>query len=218
MSIGPETNDTPAETEKAIAEQRIASSETEKDAMKDEKWAKEMAVEMDALEKNQTWELVSLTPGKKTVGCRWVYIVKHNSDGSVDKYKARLVAKGYTRKYGVDYDEIFAPVAKINTIRVLLLINLNEEVYMDFASEIWYFHWSQGGVSFKEVPIWSQTMSKSLVWPIHDIHEEDWFMHNPSKAHMEAEVRILRHLKSAPGRGLVFSKHRHLDVLEYTDS
>ncbi|KAM5558733.1 hypothetical protein ABKV19_020426, partial [Rosa sericea] len=121
------------------------------DAMKDEKWAKAMAVEMDALEKNQTWELVSLPPGKKTVGCRWVYTVKHNSDGSVDRYKARLVAKGYTQKYGVDYDETFAPVTKINTIRVLLSLatnldwplqqfdvknaflhgDLNEEVYMD---------------------------------------------------------------------------------------
>jgi hypothetical protein len=121
------------------------------DAMNDEKWAKAMAVEMDALEKNCTWELVPLPPGKQTVGCRWVYTVKHNSDGSVDRYKARLVAKGYTQKYGVDYDETFAPVAKIKTIRVLLSLaanldwplqqydvknaflhgDLNEEVYMD---------------------------------------------------------------------------------------
>ena len=71
---------------------------------------------MDALKKNDTLDLVSLPPGKKTVGCRWVYTVKHNEDDSVDKYKAKMVAKGYTQKYGVDYDETFAPVAKINTI------------------------------------------------------------------------------------------------------
>ena len=121
------------------------------DAMQDERWMQAMTVEMDALEKNCTWELVSLPLGKKTVGCRWVYTVKHNPDGSVDRYKARLVAKGYTQKYGVDYDETFAPVAKINTIRVLLSLAANldwplrqfdvknaflhgdlyEEVYMD---------------------------------------------------------------------------------------
>ncbi|KAL6203302.1 hypothetical protein ACLB2K_027002 [Fragaria x ananassa] len=50
-----------------------------------------MEVEMDALKKNYTWDLMSLSPGKKTVGCRWVYTVKHNADGSVDRYKARLV-------------------------------------------------------------------------------------------------------------------------------
>ena len=121
------------------------------DAIKEEKWAKAMEVEMDALKKNGTWDLVPLPPGKKTVGCRWVYTVKHNADGSVDRYKARLVAKGYTQKYGVDYDETFAPVAKINTIRVLMSLaanldwplqqfdvknaflhgDLNEEIYMD---------------------------------------------------------------------------------------
>ncbi|PRQ56600.1 putative RNA-directed DNA polymerase [Rosa chinensis] len=131
---------------------QVSSAPTSpKDAMRDEKWMQAMAVEMDALEKNCTWELVSLPPGKKTVGCRWVYTVKHNSNGSVDRYKARLVAKGYTQKYGVDYDETFAPVAKINTIRVLLSLaanldwplqqfdvknaflhgDLHEEVYMD---------------------------------------------------------------------------------------
>ncbi|KAL6180544.1 hypothetical protein ACLB2K_047205 [Fragaria x ananassa] len=63
------------------------------DAIKEEKWAKAIEVEMDAIKKNGTWDFVPLPPGKKTVGCRWVYTMKHNADGSVDKYKARLVAK-----------------------------------------------------------------------------------------------------------------------------
>lgn len=58
--------------------------------------------EMLALKHNDTWDLFSLTPGKSAVGCRWVYTVKVNPDGSVERLKARLVAKGYTQIYGLD--------------------------------------------------------------------------------------------------------------------
>jgi hypothetical protein len=58
---------------------------------------------MKALQRNSTWELVSLPKGNRTIGCRWVFTVKLKADGSIDIYKARLVAKGYTQKYRVDY-------------------------------------------------------------------------------------------------------------------
>ena len=69
---------------------------------------------MEALKKNDTWELITLPRGKRTVGCRWVYTLKHKADGSIER--ARIVAKGFTQTYGIDYLETFAPVAKLNSI------------------------------------------------------------------------------------------------------
>ncbi|KAI3499882.1 hypothetical protein L1887_35696 [Cichorium endivia] len=71
---------------------------------------------------NQVWNLVDNVPGRKTVGCKWIFKKKTDMDGKVHTYKARLVAKGFTQTPGVDYDETFSPVAKIKSIRIMLAI------------------------------------------------------------------------------------------------
>src|SRR6516162_7523615 len=69
-----------------------------------------MNEEMATLHVNKTWDLVPLPKDKNIIGCKWIYKVKHNADGSVSRYKARLVAKGYAQTYGIDYEETFNPV------------------------------------------------------------------------------------------------------------
>uniref|UniRef100_A0A2N9ED05 Integrase catalytic domain-containing protein n=1 Tax=Fagus sylvatica TaxID=28930 RepID=A0A2N9ED05_FAGSY len=120
-------------------------------ALQDPKWVTAMQAEMDALQANQTWELVPLPSGEKTVGCKWVFTVKYLADGSVDRYKARLVAKGFTQIPGKDFGATFAPVAKLTSVRLLVSLaashswplhqldvknaflhgNLLETIYMD---------------------------------------------------------------------------------------
>ena len=85
-------------------------------------WQIAIKEELDALSKNHTWDLVTLPPWKSVVGCKWIYKIKTRSDGSIERYKARLVAKGFTQEYGIDYEETFAPVARISSIRALLTV------------------------------------------------------------------------------------------------
>lgn len=94
---------------------------TYNDAMKrddKEEWKTAMRKEMRSLTDNGTWDLVELPSGRTAIGCRWVYKIKTNSEAPL--YKARLVAQGFSQKFGSDYDEVFAPVARHATIKLLL--------------------------------------------------------------------------------------------------
>ena len=81
-----------------------------------------MKEELDTLSKNHTWDLVTLLLGKSMVDCKWIYKIKTHFDGSIERYKTRLVAKDFTQGYGINYEETFAPIARISSIRALLAI------------------------------------------------------------------------------------------------
>ena len=102
-----------------------------KQAMEHECWQIAMQAELQALEENHTWDIVPCPPTVKPIGSKWVFSVKLRSDGSLDRYKARLVALGNKQEYGVDYEETFAPVSKMTTVRTILAIA---------ASQSWRLH------------------------------------------------------------------------------
>ena len=89
-----------------------------------------MKDEMDSLLGNQTWELTELPVGKKALHNKWVYRIKNEHDGS-KRYKARLVVKGFQQKEGIDYTEIFSPVVKMSTIRLVLGMVVVENLHLE---------------------------------------------------------------------------------------
>lgn len=84
------------------------------------KWIAAMDDEMKSLAKNETWNLCELPPERTAIGSKWVYKAKTDASGKICRYKARLVAQGFSQKYGIDYDQVFAPVVKQTTFRILM--------------------------------------------------------------------------------------------------
>jgi len=87
-----------------------------------DKWIAAMYEELKSIQQNQTWRLVALPPGRKAIGVKWVLTCKHDAKGNFTKYKARLVAKGYSQEFGFDYDETYAPVVRIEHVRILFAL------------------------------------------------------------------------------------------------
>jgi Reverse transcriptase (RNA-dependent DNA polymerase)/Integrase core domain len=153
-----------------------------------EKWKKAMDDELFAIESSKTWCLTDLPQNCKPINCKWVYKIKRDEKGQPVQYKARLVAIGFTQKYGVDYDEVLAPVVRSATIRILLSFagkksflvkhfdiksaflngNLEEEIYMrqpqgfKFGEKVYKLNKSLYGLK-QAARVWNQTLHDVLV-------------------------------------------------------
>ncbi|KAL0404254.1 UNVERIFIED_CONTAM: Retrovirus-related Pol polyprotein from transposon RE1 [Sesamum radiatum] len=93
------------------------------EAAKEKVWQKATDEEIACIEKNHTWDLVDLPDEKNIISVKWINKTKYKEDSSIQKHKVRLVTKGYSQQFGVDFTETFAPVARMETIRIVLAIS-----------------------------------------------------------------------------------------------
>eukprot|EP00252_Welwitschia_mirabilis_P009026 TRINITY_DN21303_c0_g1_i1.p1 TRINITY_DN21303_c0_g1~~TRINITY_DN21303_c0_g1_i1.p1 ORF type:complete len:158 (-),score=29.73 TRINITY_DN21303_c0_g1_i1:15-488(-) len=95
---------------------------TFEEAIQDPKWVKAMMDEINLIERNNTWELANVQQGCKPIEVKWVFKTKVKANGEVERHKARLVAKGYEQRPGLDYQEVFSLVARMETIRLIIAL------------------------------------------------------------------------------------------------
>lgn len=100
----------------------VSDPVSNEEAQKSENWQKAIVEEIQAIQKNGTWNLCLLPSEMKVIGEKWIFKTMYKPNGDVEKYKAPLVAKGYAQEYGIDYEEVFASVAKLDTVRILLAL------------------------------------------------------------------------------------------------
>jgi Reverse transcriptase (RNA-dependent DNA polymerase) len=96
------------------------------EAIKDKNWNSAMTEEIEAIQDNKIWSLVQSIQGQKAIGLKWVFKLKKDSEGRIVKLKARLVAKGYVQQHDIDFEEVFAPVARMETVRLIMAIAVQE--------------------------------------------------------------------------------------------
>ncbi|KAJ4772132.1 polyprotein [Rhynchospora pubera] len=157
----------------------VADPTTYEEASEKKEWCQAMQEELAAIEKNNTWKLVQLPQGKNVIGVKWVFKTKYGADGTINKYKARLVVKGYAKKYGLNFEETFSPVARFETVRMILSLaaqmkkhvyqldvksaflngDLNEEVYVEQpegfkkkGKENWVYKLTKALYGLKQAP------------------------------------------------------------------
>lgn len=128
---------------------------------------------MEALYRNNTWEITNLPKGRKAIGCRWIYKIKYKSNGDIERYKARLVAKGYNQREGIDYEETFSPVAIVVTVRVVITLAVNNS-------------W----------PLYQLDINNAFLY---GNLSESVYMCQPEGYHSKDDIRVCRLLKSLYG-------------------
>ncbi|XP_073265279.1 uncharacterized protein [Populus alba] len=187
------------------------------DALQHPKWVEAMEAEMSALQRNDTWSIVSLPPGKKPMGCKWIFNLKHRVDDTIDRFKARLVAKGYTQSFSIDYQETFAPVAKMNTIRVLLSLVVNFSWPLkQFDVKNAFLHGDLEEKVYMQLPPgFNNSQSSGKVCRL---RKALYGLKQSPRAWFGRFTEAMKRISYHQGKGLTFKRHGNMEVKGFTDA
>src|SRR5436190_9564893 len=114
----------------SLSTENTTSLEEAMSSKEKEKWLSAMNNEMKSLNECKTWILVDETPNMHVISCKWVFNIKRHQNSEINKYKARLVARDFEQRNGIDYSEIYSPVARIETIRLMLALSVEEDMHV----------------------------------------------------------------------------------------
>ncbi|EOY10111.1 Uncharacterized protein TCM_025489 [Theobroma cacao] len=171
-----------------------------------DKWIDAMKNELDALEYNKTWTVVSFPDGAHTVGRKWVYKIKLKANGSIERYKAPLVANGNSQLERFDSHETLSPIAKHTTGSVLQLLECLEQITLCLQKL------KNGEFVALLVYVDDIIIASSCV------EATDKFMDKPTTGHLQATYRVLKYLKKAPGQGILLSSTSDIHLTVYINS
>uniref|UniRef100_A0A2N9HKJ8 CCHC-type domain-containing protein n=1 Tax=Fagus sylvatica TaxID=28930 RepID=A0A2N9HKJ8_FAGSY len=202
-----------------------------------DKWLEAMVEENESLSKNKNWELTELSKGKKPISCKWVFKKKKaESEKEGERFKARLVAKGYSRRHGIDYDEVFSPVVRHTSIRAVLALvanqdleleqldvktaflhgNLEEEIFM-VQPERFKQPGTQNLVCRLKKSLYGLKQSPRQWYKSEYLLAGTW--RNPGREHWNAVKWIFRYLKGTTEHEILFSRQLGTNsVVGYVDA
>ncbi|UYV82668.1 hypothetical protein LAZ67_22000457, partial [Cordylochernes scorpioides] len=190
-------------------------------------WRKAMEDELRVLQERGTWELSTLPPGKKPISSRWVYTVKTNESGNVERFKARLVARGFSQTQGIDFQETYAPVINLALIKVLITLSLNMKWYnrhLDVDNAYLYGDLGEEKERMKAIPY--RELIRSLLYLANctrldlmfSVTRLTQFASNPGRRHWQAAKHVLRYLHGSLNLSSVYRRTDSNDVRAYSDA
>ncbi|GJW32870.1 putative ribonuclease H-like domain-containing protein, partial [Tanacetum coccineum] len=196
------------------------------EALEDESWVDDMQEELLQFKIHKVWILVDLPYGKKAIETKWVYRNKKDERGVVVRNKARLVARGHRQEEGIDYDEVFAPVARIEVIRIFLSFAsyMGFIVYQMDVKSAFLYDKSNEEVYVSQPPGFIDPKYPKKVYKVvkalYGLHQAPraWFQVTPKTSHLSAVKRIFRYLKGKPKLGLWYPRVSSFDLEAYSDS
>ncbi|GJR66538.1 putative ribonuclease H-like domain-containing protein [Tanacetum coccineum] len=200
-------------------------------ALKDPSWIEAMQEELLQFKLQEVWTLVELPNGKRAIGTKWVFRNKKDERGIVIKNKARLVAQGYTQEEGIDYDEVFAPVARIEAIsqdkyvtKILKKFGFTDVKTASTPMETQKLLLKDEDSEEVDVHLY-RSMIGSLMYLTSSRPDIMFvvcayirYQVNPKISHLHAVKRIFRYLKGQPKLGLWYPKDLPFNLVAYTDS